>query len=328
MMKSFFRVVYLLSFFFLIGTVHASGESFKVKKLFPVAVGELSETVSVTVGLNDALCITLPADKTFVTGLKINMKIPEEIASKKDFLLYSVFDNIRQTPTERRTDYSGERLSEELVPQGFTHTIYIPLTQDFNIKESPYSSKIDAIPNTNKNFVFFRLRQSDDRRAEIRAYEKVQLEVSVQAVIMDKGILALDFSPAPSDEDFSIYIDDEKKSLSDKIFLSSGEHHLSLVSDFYRNEVRTFRIEKGRVTTLPMLLRGIEPTLQIICPKNAEILLDNKPIENNRAEFAVNSGEHIIKFTIGDYDVIKSISAEKGRSYIVNLTMDASIQEN
>ncbi|MBQ3671034.1 MAG: hypothetical protein II921_06100 [Treponema sp.] len=327
-MNNFFtRLSTLLIFSLTVGS-HAFCESFKVKKLIPVSVEELQAPVSVSSGLNDALCITLPEDKTFVTALKINIKIPEEIASKKDFLLYSVFDSIRQTPTERRTDYSGEKISEGAVPQGFTHTIYIPLSKEFSIKESPYASTIEAIPSTGKNFVFFRLRQSDDRRAEIRAYEKIQLEVSVQPILLDKGILALDFSPAPSDEDFSVYIDDEKRSLSEPIFLSSGEHRLSLVSNFYRNEVRTFRIEKGRITTLPVHLRGIEPTLQIICPKNAEIFLDNKPIENSRAEFVVSQGEHIIKFMIGDYDVIKSISAEKGRSYTVNLTMDASIQEN
>ena len=323
----FFRGLPSALFLLLAAAFRATPESFKVRNLIPVELGETQAAALVEPGLNDALCIALPEDRTFITGIRINMKIPEEIASRKDFLLCSVFDNIRQTPTARRTDYSGEKIFEEAVPQGFTHTIYIPLSREFSMKENPYSTTVGAIPETGRNFVFFRLRRADDKKPESRALETARLEVSVQPVIMGKGILELAFSPEPSADELSVYIDDEKKSLAEPIFLPAGEHHLSLVSNFYRNEVRTFRIEKGQVTTLPVALRGIEPTVRILCPKGAEILLDNRPVENNRAEFAVSPGEHVIKFTIGDYDVIKSISAEKGRSYTVSITLDVSVQE-
>lgn len=329
-MKRFIgRNLLFISLFSIFSAFNAGSENFKVRKLVPVRISNAHETVSADSGLNDGLFISLPEDRTFISGIEISLTLPEEIASKKDFLQYSLYENIRQNPTERRTDYTGEKLSEDSIPPVFTQKIYIPLTEEFDIKDSPYSLKIPSIPNTDKNFIFFRLKQKDDQKSEIKAFEKSQIQVSVKPVLINKGILSLELSSITSKpDDISIYIDDKKEVFSKRIMLPTGEHRLSVVSNKFRNEVRTFRIEQGKISDLSILLRGIEPTIQIICPETATLFLDNKPIKNDRLEFPITQGEHIIKFVIGDYDMIKSISAEKGRSYIVNLTMDATIQEN
>ena len=45
-------------------------------------------------------------------------------------------------------------------------------------------------------------------------------------------------------------------------------------------------------------------------------------------EFVISEGEHKIKFTIGDYEIIRSITAIKGKTYSANFSLDLQITEN
>ena len=58
------------------------------------------------------------------------------------------------------------------------------------------------------------------------------------------------------------------------------------------------------------------------------ILLDDVKCTTLGKEFVITEGEHKIKFTIGDYEIVRSISAIKGKTYTANFSLDLDISEN
>ena len=111
------------------------------------------------------------------------------------------------------------------------------------------------------------------------------------------------------------------------MILDAGTHYISMVSDYYRNETRTFSIEPGKTTRVEVELRDIAPTLQFIAPDNTKIFLDEIEIPYTKDAFVISQGEHRIRFVVGDYETIKTIQAVNGRSYVVNLSLDVEVTE-
>ncbi|MBR1722391.1 MAG: hypothetical protein IJ727_07930, partial [Treponema sp.] len=319
------KKIFLFSAFFsCVFFVH--GENFRVHKLIPITFSDIKETIPVESGINDALYITLPDDLTYISGVELNFKIPEEIITWRDSVAYMLYEDISPSPEEAELSYSGERIHVATIPGNFSLKLYIPLSSDFAIKDSPYSSKLPTPSNFGKKGAYLRFMMV--MKGVPESLENSILDITAKPVLKNLGALELSVHPASSEEKkYSIYIDDIPVQDYDHKLLSVGEHHLSIVSDSYRNELRTFIIEQAKTTPLAVNLRGIEPLIKIISPKNAVIYLDDEQIHYTQETIATSQGEHIIKFILGDYEITKSISVQNGKSYTINLNVDASITE-
>lgn len=305
-------------------SLHA--ESFRVHKLIPVTVSENPQEQEA--GINDALALTLPQDMTFVNGIELTFKIPQDIATWRDSVAYSVYDGITPKPDSSKIDYEGKRLSVGTFPGKLSLTIFIPLAEDFSVKDSPYYEKIPVIPDAKGGTVFFRMQLA--MKGTPTSLEESKFKVSAKPVYRNKGKLSLRITePKPNDtHPYAVFIDGNETNLSKPCILSVGEHHLSITSESYRNEVRTFRIEQARTTALEVALKGIEPTLKIVSPENAKITFDGSTLTSVKDEFVINPGDHTIVFSIGDYELVKTVTAVNGRSYTVNLAIDATVSES
>jgi len=93
------------------------------------------------------------------------------------------------------------------------------------------------------------------------------------------------------------------------------------VADFDR------RIDQAKITDLTVEMKSIEPTLLITAPEGTNILLDDEVCTNIGKEFQITEGEHKIKFSIGDYEIVRSISAIKGKTYKANFSLALEINE-
>ena len=167
------------------------------------------------------------------------------------------------------------------------------------------------------------------------SFDKELFDITIKPIYIDKGRLVLDLKYPVNqqletiEKPYTIFIDEIPTNLNDSnTILDTGIHHISIVSDFYRNETRIFTIEQAQSTLLEIQLRDIAPTLQFLIPAGTQIFLDDNLIENGEIPFIVSQGEHIIRCVIGDYEVIKSIQVINGRSYIVNLKFEMDILEN
>lgn len=322
MKKSFFcRGIFALLIAF---SAAVYAENFRVRKVIPIKISEEGSVKAVS-GISDALFITLPDDMTFINGIELSFKIPEEIAVWRDSVAYVFYENVSPSPSENEADYSGDKLFLKTIPPKLSLVLDIPLASDFSIKENPYSLRISQISNYEKG-IFIRFQQV--MKGVPESLENAEIEISAKPVFRNKGILNLKINPPQTEEKkYSVYIDENPAQNYEKIMLETGEHHLAVSGDSYRNELRTFRIEQGKTTSLEIALRGNEPVFKIVSPDSAAILLDGNPLKNKKDSFAVEPGEHVIKFTIGDYETVRNVTAVKGHSYVISLDVSASVTE-
>jgi len=345
MMKFIFKlekVLFTSIFLFGIFLFNLSSENFSITKKNDVSFSDVTETVKFKIGVNDAIHINLPKDMTYVCGLEINLKIPEEIAAWRDSIAYSLYEDVKT----KNENYSGRRISYATIPGRLSLNVYIALTDEFKIKDSPYAERIPVTPKLTNNDVFFRLQLVMKEVPDF--FENAELDATVRPVLIEKGMLNLSVENAKQtnlptlskkketnisknlktkNQSYTVYIDDKQITSFSNLYLPLGEHHASIVSDNYRNELRTFIIEQAKTTNLSVELRSIEPTLIFICPVNTVIYFDDKLIENPKTAFIIEPGEHSAKMIVGDYEIVKNFTATNGKSYSMSLDIDASIYE-
>ena len=307
-----------------------SAESFRVSKVHEVAVTQSSESEAVAkLGINEALAITLPADQTFIEGLELKFEIPEAVASWMDSVACSVYANISPTPKASQIDYSGTRAYVRTLPGKLSWVLQIPLKAENSIKSNNYTTKVDSVITPSKNTIFIRL-QPVMKGVPEETLNSI-IPITVKPILTNKGQIAFNLVP-PEDhlEPCTIFIDDKMTTLTSngKMLLDTGVHDISIISEFYRNEIRTVRIEKAKTTELTVVMKSLEPTLLITAPEGTEVLLDDVKCTTIGKEFVITEGEHKIRFTIGDYEIVRSITAIKGKTYTANFSLDLDISEN
>ncbi len=307
-------------------------ENFRVGKVHTISLDSnslTSQTSSEKIGVSEALAIYLPEDQTFIEGIEIKMDIPESVASWMDCVACSVYDKITPLPSSSQIDYSGVRQYVSTLPGRLSWVLQIPIKENNSIKANKYTTKIDCVPEFKNRVVFIRLQPVMKGVPE----ETLQalIPMTVKALLIDKGQLIMNINnPEGSDFPCTVYIDDKPVKYdkeNNKVLLSSGIHTISIISNSYRNEVRTVRIDQAKVTNLDILMKSTEPTLIINAPETALIYLDDKKCDILGKEFVISEGEHKIKFTIGDYEIMRSIQAIPGKTYTANFSVDLDISE-
>ena len=324
------KTVLFSLFLALCGNAALSAESFRVSKVHELSVVQTAESEGTArLGINEALAITLPADQTFIEGLELKFEIPEAVASWMDSVACSVYSNISPTPKASQIDYSGTRAYVKTLPGKLSWVLQIPLKKENSIKSNNYTTKVDTIITPSKNVLFVRLQPVMKGVPEETLNAIVP--ITVKPILMNKGQLAISLVPPEKKlSPCTIFIDDKMTSLTSdsKVLLDTGVHDISIVSDAYRNEVRTVRIDRAKSTELTVVMKSLEPTLLITAPEGTEVLLDDVKCTSFGKEFVITEGEHKIKFSIGDYVIVRSITAIKGKTYTANFSLDLDISEN
>ena len=323
----------LISLFLLIGFAGLTAlcaESFRVSRVHELSVVQTPDSEGTArLGINEALAISLPADQTFIEGLELKFDIPEAVASWMDSVACSVYANISPTPKATQIDYSGTRAYVKTLPGKLSWVLQIPLKKENSIKSNNYTTKVDSVITPSSNIIFVRLQPVMKGVPEETLNAIVP--ITVKPILMNKGQLAFKLIPPEKKlEPCTIFIDDKMTPLSadSKVLLDTGVHDISIISESYRNEVRTVRIERAKTTELSVEMKSLEPTLLITAPEGTEVLLDDVKCTTLGKEFVITEGEHKIKFTIGDYEIVRSITAIKGKTYTANFSLDLDISEN
>ena len=317
----------ILLFAFSIFLGNLSAENFRVRKLIPVSFNEITDKITVECGVNDALWVTLPEDRTYISGIELSLKIPEDIVAWRDSVAYMLYEKMEPIPSETNQSYYGERVHVATIPGNFSLTLHVPLSEDLSVKSDPYSIKIPAPSDIKDRGIFLRFMMV--MKGVPESLENSVLEITAKPILKNQGKLALAITPQPSEEKkYSVFIDDKAAQDYQEKLLSTGEHHLSVVSDSFRNELRTFRIEQAKTTSLSIALRGIEPLIKISCPKDTKVYLDEAELSDFSEPLVITQGEHSVRFILGDYEIIKTVSAQNGRTYTVSLNVDASVSED
>ena len=319
----------LISLLFLTTAVSLSAESFRVSKAHIISVSqEPNYEATARLGITEALAIRLPKDKTFIEGMELKFDIPEAVAYWMDSVACSVYANIRPVPAESQIDYSGTRSYVSTLPGKLSWVLQVPLKKENSIKSNNYTTKVDSVLEPENDVIFIRLQPVMKGVPEETL--NAIIPITVKPILANKGLMRLKMqAPDGTPEEASVFIDDKIAELNKdgEVLLDTGIHNISIISEKYRNELRTVRIDQAKNTDITVELKSIEPTILITAPEGTEILLDGEPFTEIGSETIVSEGEHRIKFSIGDYELSKTISAIKGKTYKAVFSLDLEITE-
>jgi hypothetical protein len=325
------KMLRVLTFLFFVFTSAAvSAEMFRVHKTQVLSVSESAdEIVSVSAGINDCISIILPEDISYLNGVELQIKIPKIITEWPYSIVYGVYDNVSPLPSESVIDYRGSKINGGVIPSRLTWAVQIPTSKRAKFRETPYTAVVPVIAGTESGKLFFRFQLA--MKGVPQEFETSHFTVSAKPIYAEVGTLSLSLSSPDGGkvQPYTLFVDGaEVEGSADGIVLATGIHSISLVSEFYRNEVRTVTIEQAKVTNLEVAFRDVTPEIRISAPENAIVFLDGNEISNWDAVLRVSRGDHQLRFIIGDYEIIRTLKAENGRSYTVTLGIDASVTED
>jgi len=304
-------------------------ESFRTSKIHYAAIEQdPGFEVQKSLGTNESLAIKLPQNSRFIEGIEVKFDIPEDVAYWQDCVACSVYDKISPKPSEEEIDYSGSRMFVSTLPSRLSWVLQIPLKKNNSLKQNQYTSLMELVDFAD-GLIFIRLQPVMKGVPEETLNSKIK--TSIKPILSDKGELTLVLSTLSDKkpENCTVYVDEKLVTLpkNNTILLEKGVHDLSVTSDAYRNEVRTVRIEQAKNTELKIELKSIEPAVFVTAPEGTSVFLDDKAFKNLGKESLVSEGEHKIRFTIGDYEITRTLNVIKGKTYKINCSVDLQIEE-
>ena len=311
--------------------------------------------------VNDALVIKVPKEPVFLQGLSLEVKIPPEVAEFRDSVAYFLYTDVKPQPTENTIDYQGNRIFINTFPTRLSCNLLIPLGVSVELKETPYSTVLPPAMSEKSGYVFFRL-QLVMKGTPVNIWDS-SFVIDIKPILADKGALDLTvLAPELHSKEFShdseykddfghistehsknensiinldgtglytLYIDNELPTYTDKkIILPTGQHHLSIVSDMYRSEVRTVVIEQAQTTKLEVILKDVTPLVEVVAPEGIQVFLDSDELHNWQEPFNVSEGNHLLRFVLGGYEKIQSFEAFNGKTYKFSLNLDVNVIES
>lgn len=320
----FLAILLFFSFF----PITIQAEMFRVGQTVMVEIPENGVPQTVTAITNDAIAITLPENKTFLDGVEVLFKVPQEVAQWMDSVAWALYNDVRPEPTDKRLDYRGRRTTVGTFGDLLSLDIKIPLNKNNSIKQDAYSVFIDDIPDFRNNKIFIRLQLA--MKGTPDSISESKFEVTVKPIYINKGKLNLTLTPPENEKlkETALYIDGEPTEFkSDGFFIKPGIHTVNITSDSYRNEVLTITIEQAKVVNFEVLLRDITPAVRVAAPANTEVYCDDKKVADTSQPLKVTQGKHTFRFVIGGYEITRTIDAVNGKSYTVSLNVDATVKE-
>ncbi len=303
------------------------GESFRVRKVVSTKVSTQQRSQKVQMGYNDALCIALPKDLLFIEGVEVEIKIPQVLLEYRGSVAYALYEGVTPQPEDGVIDYDGKRVFVEGMPPRLSVVLQIPITDEHSIESSPYATILPVYTLSEQNHVFLRFQPV--MKGLPLNIEDLIFDITIKPLLNNNGLfdLQVEYPTDSTNTEFSLYINEEQVAFTGKpLLLPAGMHHLSIVSEHFRNEVRTFSVNPAEKTKVSVALIDIAPTMNIIAPENAIVYLNDAQTETNKT-FIVEPGDYSVRIVVGDYEIIKNVTAVLGKSYEVSLLVDVLVTE-
>ena len=324
-LKSPFLAAVLLVY----GCAAIAPESFRVTQARVVRVDpDQLEAVAVSMGYNDGIAIILPEDNPFIKAVEIEVKSPENIAHFQGTMAYALYTGLSRLPDGNVIDFTAERISMEILPPRLTFALQVPLREEHGLKSDPYTEVFPQVPKAESLPIFFRLFPimkglPDD-------FETAVFSVKVKPVLIDEGALQLSivypFEREPGS--LSVHVDEKAvREPQNMLLLLPGEHHLAVSAEKCRTEVKTFIIERAKVSNVTVEMKDSRPTVSFASPDNVVVTLDGRRVADPRAALKIEPGRHTVTFSMGDYRLQRQFTAEEGRDYTASMMLDAEIVE-
>lgn len=305
----------------------AQAESFRTHGTNIIALENSFDRKSSVTKVNDCVAIKLPEDTTFIQGIELNIKVPKEVAEWRDSVAWSLYSSVSPKPAENIIDYNGTR-TETGTFDSLSLNLLIPLEKKNSIKRDAYSHLTEFIADKKDGFIFLRFQLVMKGVSDTLLNSK--FTVQAKPILIDKGIISLNtvFPKGSKSEPYTVFLDGTQVEINGRgILTDTGNHNISIVSDSYRNELRTVTVEQAKVTSLEVKFRDIKPIIRLAAPEKTRIIFDDTEYTAPVEPFHTTQGDHTVKFIIGDYEIVRTVTASNGRSYNIAINLDATVNE-
>jgi len=319
----------LLAIFLLFPAITLQAESFRTTVEGSIEVSpDKAAGGSISLGINSSVLITMGAEKRFFRGIEIEISAPRAWLGQRGALAIAVYNSLTPKTAAGVADIDGRRIAFDSLPDKLQIIYQIPLRQSHGLRTTPYVTVPASVTPVETFPLLFRIMPViKGLQDEI---ENLKFNLIVRPILSDEGAVRLipRYPPQLRNRPFTARIDDTVISnLSEQYVLKEGEHHLVILSEDYRNESRSFVVERAKILDLIVELKDPTPLIIFEGPQNARIFLNNAPVARKGEPIPVEPGQHEAKFQIGDYTIIKTLTIQRGKTYRVGLDVDLTIRE-
>jgi hypothetical protein len=324
--RRFFVWIILLSFF----TLPAGAESFRILLEGKLELSaDIPEGASLNLAHNRSALISLGRGSRFFRGIEMEISAPQSWLSYQGSLAMMIYTNLSPQPVTGINDLEGLRAAYEPLQNKIKIVYQIPVRRSHGLRTTPYATVLAGTILPDSFPILFRLMPIIKGLSE--ELENMQFTFTARPILSDEGALRLNFRYPEQlkGRPLTVLIDDVVvENSAEEQLLKEGEHHLVILSDDYRNESRRFVIERAKRSDIVIDLHDPTPLLIFEAPENARIFLNNNPISRESGPIPVEPGVYEAKFQVGDYTLTKTITAQRGKTYRVSLSVGIDIEEN
>ncbi len=311
---------------------YSFAESFRVRSVVKKELIDETSTHEMRLGMGEALHLVLPEQRLFMQGLQLKIKMPALLADYGGAVAYSFYRDVEPQPSEEIIDYNAERVLIGTFSNRLTYHMEIPLTDEAELTNDPYTKTILLPHDTPINDIFFRVHIV--MKGVPDGLWDSYVDIELKPILSNNGLLDLEVLYPVQDEEtqtaspFIVFIDDDMLNFTgEPILLDTGMHHITVSSEFFRNEVQTFTIDKATTTRVEIQLQDIAPLLAVSAPENTRFYLNDVEYFDFSDPIKVTTGNHQLRFAIGEYEIIRTIEILNGRTYNVDVSFDVAITE-
>jgi len=276
---------------------------------------------------NSAL-IFLSGDDRFFRGIELELTVPQEYLNYRGSLGIALYGDLQTIPSPGIADLDAQQIFFEPLPNKLSVIYQISLKNRSGLRTTPYTTVLSTVVPPSAFPLLFRLMPVIKGLSE--SMETLAFYLRAKPLFTDEGAVRFIFQypEQPPRGTFTVLVDDRVvEDPQEELLLKEGEHSLVILSEDYRNESKRFQVERAQILDLRVELQDPTPLLIFEAPANTRIYLDDEIIRNRSIPYPVEPGPHTIRFQIGDYSVVKSMTLQKGKTYRVALQVALNISE-
>ncbi|MCL1931879.1 MAG: hypothetical protein FWF55_08680 [Treponema sp.] len=314
-------------YFFL--SLPAGAESIRTLVMGDIELSsENAEGGAVKLSYNGSALIRLGRGARYFRGIELELTAPQSWLMQRGSLAMETYAELDRVPAAGANDLEARRIAFDPLPSKIKIIYQIPVRPAHGLRTTPYAT-VTANTALPASFpLLFRLLPIVKGLSD--ELENMSFTLTARPILGDEGAVRLAFRyPAQlRDKPFTVLVDDVVvANPAEELLIKEGEHHLVVLSDDYRNESRRFMVERAKRVDVTLDLQDPTPLIIFEAPENARIFLNNNLVRES-GPIAVEPGVYEARFQVGDYTLTKTITAQRGKTYRVSLSVGIDVEED
>lgn len=283
-------------------------------------------------GFEDAI-ILIVQELPFLKGIEV--EVFQEMPNSLFYTLYS----LNEVPKENEKQFNVDSpLSKEGLQAKKNFILQFPADEKSKLSSSHLVKVIPHFLNEKTSPVLITFSPDLNKKEE----RSEKLKIKLRPVFQDIGGIKFNIIYPPPIECFNVSqsseveenreivvkVDDKHvKDLSKPFMTRVGSHKILVDSHFYKSEVLSCLIEKGKIEVVDVFLKSTIPFLSIEGPLSTAVYLDDKKIKLPFSSH-VTYGNHVIRVKLDGYEIVRSLKTEEGKTYLLNVALEIKLIEN